>query len=1047
MPPVNIASNHPAIRRYRHELDTVQRRGIMHEGGLRHAFATLLRDTGRECDWTLDEEVTITALDSDGTIRLDGLMRNEYLIPRGYWEAKGPNDNLDAEIDKKRRQGYPLSNIIFENTIRVVLIQDGQVKQRAETRKPVQVGKLLTRFYNHEYEFLPDIDDAIAQFRIEIPQFADALLRKIHDARLVNPPFQQAFSSFFRHCSSALDPNITRDSVDEMLVQHILTGRIIHDSFDSGFSRHNAIAIEVEGVIDSLAGQHFDLDDFLGPLNRIYMSIGNAAKRLTDFGEKQTLLDKVYEGFFQGWSVKNADRLGIVYTPQEVVDFMCAATDELLQREFGKKFGDEGVEVIDPCTGTGNFAVNLVRHVARHNKNALAEFYEKRLFANEIMLMAYYIASLNIEREYHRRRLVEFSRFEGLSFVDTLGLEDEEKSGDLNEESRARINRQRSAPINVVIGNPPYNSGQQNENENNKNRDYPHIDARIKETYSAGSTASLKRHTYDAYKKFFRWASDRLESRDGIVCFITNNNFVDGKASDGFRKHLLEEFTRVWHLDLAGDFRGKKGGGESIFGNLTGVSVGITFALRKAEHFSSELRYYRVPDNWSASAKKEFLVECFSDHESVLDAVGWELLMPDVNHDWFPPEHSDTFSSLLPLGAKRVSTRIPPDIETIFRFKSLGSSSNRDEVVFGFDTHSLGVCVEEFVRKYNTEVVRYEQFGELQSVDDFVNYDLLKWSSTLKNHLKRGRAAGYSIDRIRTSFYRPFAKRYLFFDKILIDRRSQFPLIFPTQEAEQENLAICVSGVASRKPFQAMAVDTIPCLDMLEKTQCFPLYTYDADGSNRRENVTDWAQATFRERYGDAGISKLDIFHYVYGLLHHPGYRERHADSLRRELPRIPVAHDGSPSLAPDFAAFRDAGRDLARLHLNYERVDPWGLDWEVGDAPIDWRVEKMRPLKRVQSEDGDYKIFDSLQYNDTLTLRGIPADAFRYRLGTRSALEWVVDQYRVKTDKRSGIVSDPNAWSDDQQYIVNLVGRVLRVSMETVKIVDDLAGLSLVEG
>ena len=343
--------------------------------------------------------------------------------------------------------------------------------------------------------------------------------------------------------------------------------------------------------------------------------------------------------------------------------------------------------------------------------------------------------------------------------------------------------------------------------------------------------------------------------------------------------------------------------------------------------------------------------------------------------------------------------------------------------------------MQDFIRAYNAQVDLYRREGTPENVDDFVDYSHIKWDGSLKMALRILRDTEHDPTRIRNSMYRPFVKRLLYYDHLLINSVYRQPYFFPLEFTERENLLIWVK-VGSAWPMFAlvsnMTVDNLP----QSGSQCFPLYTYDADGTNRRENVTDWALATFRERYADASIEKLDIFHYVYGILHHPGYRERHADSLRRELPRIP--------LAPDFAAFRDAGKELARLHLNYERVDPWAMDWEVGDAPIDWRVEKMRPLKRVQSEDGDYRIFDALQYNDTLTLRGIPADAFRYRLGTRSALEWVVDQYRVKTDKRSGIVSDPNAWSEDQQYIVNLVGRVVRVSMETVAIVDDLAGLPL---
>ncbi len=1031
---VSIQSNHKAIRRYRHTLDTLRMRGVAHEGGLRHAFATLLRETGGECNWTLDEEVSIAALGQDNTIRLDGLMRNEHLIPRGYWEAKGPNSNLEAEIEIKRRQGYPLSNIIFENTVEVVLIQDGQIK-RAETRKPVQLGKLLTQFYNHENEPLPDLDTAIAQFRFEVPQFADALLNKIQGARVANPSFQQSFAVFMDLCRAALNPDITCGAIDEMLVQHILTGRIIHDSFDRGFLRHNVIAAEVENVIDSLTSPYFDLDDFLGPLNRIYVFIENTTKRLTDFSEKQTLLNRFYEGFFQAWSVKNADKLGIVYTPQEVVDFMCVAVSEALQTEFGLCLGDEGVEVIDPCTGTGNFVVNLLRQIAEDNRELLTDFYKHRLFANEVMLMAYYIASLNIEQEYNKWREGDFSRFEGLSFVDTLGMADGSNFNELSKINSERVARQKLAPINVIIGNPPYNVGQRNENENNQNRRYPTVDKRVRDTYVKDSNAGSKTKVNDAYVKFFRWATDRLGDRDGLICFVSNNNFVDGIALDGMRKHLLQDFTRIWHLDLAGNIRKGKGEGENVFGNRSGVSIGITLALRKENHNESRLFYHRVVDNLSTEAKLEELAKWTNVDGCPLKSVPWRELKPDIRLHWLPAKHSDVFHDFLPIGEKVAKGHPRHQAKAIFHRYSLGVSTNKDDYLYAFDDFSLKNCVKAMIEVYDYALYRVtRRNATLEEVIDTTDIRI-QWTRKIKRNLRRHLESEYWSGHIRKSLYRPFTFKFLYYDPFWVEEPRLFREIFPTLDSERENKAIVIPGKGNRTGFGCDIVNQMVRMDQaFEKVQCFPFWTYDEDGTNRRDNITDWALEQFRVRYGDDSISRCDIFYYVYGLLHHLDYRARHVDSLRREMPRIPLV----PKIC-GFRAICDAGRELARLHLDFEEIAPYELE-RVWTGERNWLVKRMSPVKEVDATHGDFKIFDSLRYNDSLTLCGIPAEAFDYRFGRNSALEWVIDQYRVKDEARTGIVSDPNAWSEDEQYIANLVGRVIRVSVDTVAIVNELA-------
>ena len=473
MPAVNIKSSNRSIRRYRSELDELRQLGIEHEGGLRLAFGNLLRGTaGKGFKWINELPV------AGSRVRPDATLIDDYHLPHGHWEAKDGSDDLEVEIRNKRERNYPFDNIIFEDTRQAILYQDGRRVMQADCGKPSELARLLTTFYQHHMPDFVDFHEAVGRFSEEVPQLAQGLQDRIAIARVQNPAYQRAFADFMALCREALNPNISREAVEEMLIQHLLTERLIRRVFDqTNFVRRNVIAAEVEKVIDALTGQHFNRREFLGSLDRFYTAIEKAADRLADFSDKQRFINTVYERFFQGFSVKVADTHGIVYTPQEVVEFMVAATDELLQREFGKKLGDEGVCVIDPCTGTGNFVVQLLRRVARENPRELDNFYRERLFANEVMLMPYYIASLNIEHEYHQRS-GRYEPFEGLCFVDTLDLAEgdmPEMFQEFSQKNSARVERQKAAKINVVIGNPPYNVGQLNESDNNKNRKYENL--------------------------------------------------------------------------------------------------------------------------------------------------------------------------------------------------------------------------------------------------------------------------------------------------------------------------------------------------------------------------------------------------------------------------------------------------------------------------------------------------------------------------------------------------------------------------------------------
>jgi predicted helicase len=1012
-----IKPNHKAIKAYYEALKAYDRQDVQHETALRSAFQNLLEQLGRQFGWTLIPELSDKA--AGKAIRPDGTFRDDYYITRGHWEAKDSHDHLEAEITKKIVKGYPTGNIIFEDTRQAQLYQNGERAMIVDLTDAKQLADLLKAFFAYTEPAHEDFGKAIDEFKERVPDLALGLVEKIKAAHTDNPKFIAAFAAFYELCCNSLNPNLSQAAVDEMLVQHLLTERLIRTSFDNqDFTRRNVIAAEIEKVIDALVSKSFNRHDFLKSLDRFYLAIESAAATIESFAEKQHFLNSVYERFFQGYSIKVADTHGIIYTPQEIVDFMCASVVELLKSVFGKTLGDPDVYMLDPCAGTGNFTVNLLR---RAPKKDLPRMYCQQLFANEVMLLPYYIAALNIEHAYYELT-GSYEPFGGLCFVDTLDLAKGQQStfGFMSEENVQRVAHETEAPITVVIANPPYNAWQLNENDNNKNRKYEVIDRRVSETYAKDSSATNKNALSDMYVKFFRWAVDRLEGRDGIVCFVSNNSFVDQIAFDGMRKHLLQDFTQVYHLHLEGNVRHNPtlaGTTYNVFGIQVGV--GITVAIRSKAHGSHELKFHRIDKTLRRHAKLSWLAQ----HKSVA-GVEWQTISPDARHNWLIPQNANEFSAMVAVATKEGKASGDSSAQTLFNVYGRGVATCRDDVVYDFSARILAERVPHLVDAFNAEVDRYKRAGGTIKIDDFVRYDNIKWSESLKANLGRQRYATFDNSQLRSVLYRPFTRRFLYFNDLLVERRYVFPQFFPLAEAEKENIVIAVTDRGSAKPFMVMVSRTIADMHLVgagASAQCFPFYVYDEDGSNRRENITDWGLNHFREHYGDKTITKWDIFYYVYGLLHHPGYRQRYADNLKRELPRIP--------LATDFRAFAAAGEKLARLHLEYETLKPWPLDWiESAGVPLSYRVEKMRLAKDKLS----------LAVNDSLTLERIPPAVFDYRLGNRSALDWVVDQYQVSEDKRSGICSDPNR-ADDPEYIVRLVGQVVRVSVETADIVNGL--------
>ena len=891
MPNLNLKPTHKPIRDYYITLQQYEQHDVTHEGTVSAPFETLLNTCARQVNATLIPQYGMHTETGDRIV-IDGAVLNEYGIPIAYWEAKDINDDLDKAVQQKREAGYPLDNILFQTPQHGILVQNGQVAMDLDIFDPANLIASLKHLFAYTTPALDNWQTAVNDFREHVPDLANKLMELIENRYETDSTFKKTFADFYEICRTSINPNLSRAAVEEMFIQHIITERIFRTVFErSDFTRRNIIASEIENVSDALMRHAFSRDGFLQPLDRFYNAIEQAATLCRDFSQKQHFLNTFYEKFFQGFSEDVADTHGIVYTPQPIVDFMVNSVSHILETEFGRSLSDTGVHIIDPFVGTGNFIVRLMQDI---QGTALEEKYRHELHCNEVMLLPYYIASLNIEQEFFHRTQT-YLPFEGITLADTFELlEDRGQMQLFTKENTERVERQKNADMFVVIGNPPYNAQQVNENDNNKNRKYETMDKRVADTYVKDSQATLRNKLSDPYVKAIRWASDRI-GEEGVVAFVTNNSFLDGVAFDGMRKHLYQDFNRIYILDLKGDVRKDSmregiptGEKHTVFGLAAMVGITVTFFV-KNRHSHDHKIYYSGTD-WKATRQEKFnRVE----KAGSINGIEWKVIIPDNRYTWLTEGLQSDFYTFIPMVSRKSKDAAT---SVIFNIYSLGVSTNRDTWVYNFNLSNLTKNMQQMSETYNTEIDRWNRReNRTVKIDDFVLSDetKIKWSSGLKSKLKSGRTVQFSQEKIRASLYRPFSKMNLYFDpRMMTERASLFPSIYPTPETEKENHVICVTGIGSNKPFQTLMVPIIPCLDILEKVQCFPFYTYNEDGTNRKENITDWALTAFRKHYGDDSISKWDIFHYIYGILHHHKYREKYQANLKRDLPHIPFAED-----------------------------------------------------------------------------------------------------------------------------------------------------------
>lgn len=1049
---LSLKPNHASVKAYYDTLHQFGQLHIDHEGAVRSAFQTLLAKCGQKASpkLTLVPEYQIERAKS--SVRVDGAMVDTYHLPHGYWEAKDERDDLDREVQRKLDKGYPRDNIIFQAPERAILYQAGSKALDLDISRPEPLVEIVNVFFDYKAPHILEWEDAVRDFSDRIPELARAVKKTIDEERKRNPAFVRSFNDFYALCRQAINPNLSEDSVERMLVQHLLTERIFRKIFNNpDFTRRNVIAVEIEKVITELTRRSFNRDEFLKGLDRFYHAIEQSAENASGFSEKQAFLNTVYERFFQGYSPKEADTHGIVYTPQPIVNFMVRSVEEILQKEFGRSLGDKGVHILDPFVGTGNFIVRIMQEIKTTD---LPYKYENELHCNELMLLPYYIASMNIEHAYFERT-GEYRPFPGICMVDTFELAEPEQAqlGFMAAENAERVKRQKKAPIFVVIGNPPYNMGQIDESDTNKNRHYPTLDLRVSRTYAKDSRATLRNKLSDPYVKAIRWASDRI-GETGVVAFITNNSFVDQVAFDGMREHLVEDFDCIYVLDLGGNVRKNpklSGTTHNVFGIQVGVSINLFVRRAGSRQASRELiRYAAAGESWRKEEKYAFL-----DRHGSATGIDWQPLHADPANSWLNAGIADDFGRLIPVALKSVKTATGHDGDgAIFKLYSLGLVTSRDAYAYSFQAGELKRNVQNMIGVYNSALAEALQFPD-ENVDQLIDTEntRIKWTRQTKAALSRRSKTSFKPQAIRKSLYRPFTSEFVYFDDFWNEEQYKNRNIFPTSKTESENIVIVASAIGFRAGYTVTAAAQLPELHFGASTdafQCFPFYTYDEEGTHRRENITDWALEQFRQHYADQSITKWDIFHYVYAVLHHPEYRERYAANLRRELPRIPFVGAGQdtkedPSsrqkqaLARDdsahvFREFVKTGKRLVEIHVNYEKQAEYKLKkMEKKGEKLDYCVTKMR-LSKDKTQ---------LIYNNFLTLSGIPPEAFEYRLGNRSALEWVIDQYQISIDKRSGITNDPNR-PDDPTYILRLIGQVITVSLETVKLVHELPSLGL---
>ena len=872
-----------------------------------------------------------------------------------------------------------------------------------------------------------------AEWGKDVGEIAKRNIERINKLISVEGEHKEKFNAYLEGLKKNLNPSVTQNEAVEMLAQHMITKPVFEALFGNDhFTKENPVSKSLEEIV-ALLDEKSDPED-MEKLERFYADVQKRADGIDNAQAKQKVVVELYDSFFRNAFPMTVEKLGIVYTPVPVVDFILHSTEYVLNKEFGRSISDEKVNVIDPFTGTGTFITRLLQSGIIRPED-LERKYKHEVFANEIVLLAYYIASVNIENAFHDLSgKEEYEPFGGICLTDTFQLY-ENANPTLDDkvfsENSDRVNEQKKQPITVIVGNPPYSVGQKLTNDNAQNQTYPKLEGRINDTYIAHSEATNKNSTYDSYIKAFRWASDRLNKTDGgIIAFVSNGGWIDGNAQDGFRKTIESEFSSIYVFNLrgncrtSGELRRKEAG--NVFGEGSRTPISVTILVRKPNQSGkAKIMYHDIGDYLSREDK----LKVISDFHDV-SKLPLKKITPNEHGDWIS-QRNEKFNTWIPIGEKHDKTIT----NTFFSQNySRGLASARDAWVYNSSTDALSKSINTTISSYNNLVEKYKESHSLEYSTNSVS-----WSSNLESLAKSGKTLSFDEKFIIDAFYRPFFKQKLYYAKELIERSGSWNCIFPNKT--KKNFAISVSGIGHSKNFSVMITEITSDYQFMFNTQSFPLYWYETiepqQGSLfedmdsqivKHEAISDFILDRAQSKYGNK-VQREDIFYYVYGILHSKSYRETFEADLKKMLPRIPLVSDYEK-----FWAFSKAGRDLANLHLNYEMVAPCPDVTVEGDDKNNFIVQKMKfPAK-------DQK--DTIFYNNDIKLSNIPEKAYEYVVNGKSAIEWIMERYQVTTDPKSGITNDPNDWAtehDKPRYILDLLLSVINVSVQTVDIVNGL--------
>ncbi len=1003
---------------------------------------------------------------------------NDNKVYKVVWEVlqalRSHDDRFDAMINKL--------DLIGKDTSKMEVIAITDKVQRKAKKKKKQAGKGSSTIGSPDLNNIPtQMDIQFEVGEVERALYAKvvkkcgnrnhwedwakdiAKIAKTHIARITtiirdksNKIERKSFFAFAEELRDDLNDSITDDEVIEMLSQHLITKPVFDALFkDYSFANNNPVSQAMQQVLDTL--QEHRLDKETDTLDRFYSSVQLRAEGIDSAEGKQRIILELYDKFFRNAFPRMTERLGIVYTPVEVVDFIIHSVNDLLKSQFKQTLNNQGVHIIDPFTGTGTFVTRLLQSGLIKQEN-LKEKYMKEIHANEIVLLAYYIAAINIESVYYSIVGGEHKTFNNICLTDTFQLheKDDTISGLLEDNSDRRI-KQKKLDIRVIMGNPPYSAIQSSENDNNKKTGYPNLDGRIRDTFALGSSGVLKNALYDSYVRAMRWAIDRIGNK-GIIGFVTGSAWIDRTFADVMRKCLAEECTSIYIVDLRGDIRknmlskGAAKQGGNIFGSSSMTGIAVTFFVKNpSSSKKSKIYYLDIGEDLSSEDKLNELLRLKSCN-NISELGLWSELIPDKYNDWIN-QRDDKFESYPVIGSKKKDSGV-----TIFNVYSGGVKTNRDAWCYNFSRESVAHNMSNMADFYNSEMMRYKKHCERTPkdrrtpVDEFIdnNPKNISWTRELKRDLLNGKDRPYNESAIRMAHYRPFIKCWMYFDRYYNNCIYQMPKLFPNPDSA--NKIICVSGIGSRSGFSALMVDAVPCLDMIEKGQCFPIIQYkESEESTQttfinQENSTEIPAITsegleyFRRNLTEIEVDESDVFYYVYGLLHSRDYVKKFGKNLIKELPRIPC-----PKESDDFKTYSVNGKKLSELHLNYESV-------ECYPAKIETSVDRLRP---------DHYLVDKMKfktkkdktiivYNEFITINGIPEKAYDYLVSGKPAITWVMERQSKSVDKKSGIVNDANNWATDtignHKYPLELLLRVVTVSLQTLNIIDDLPSIEFID-